>query len=153
MSSIQDSEYANELIGDARRIETIKRQVQEERELAIVKFQKESFPADPVLLYVLIVTHVSGEAVIFYAIPDDDMLNPELAQKLVYMDLIQEDALVPTAFINCSIAIQKKVFGSIEDIRNTSLMVYDQEMNAVRASKVLLGLPGMAKKPQQETTL
>ena len=150
MSSMQDSEYANELVGTIRSAETIKRQVQEQRALDIAKFQKDSFPTDPVLLYVLIVTDVSGGVMVHYAVPDEDMLNPELSQKPVYLDLIQGDALVPTAFVNCSVAIQKKVYGSIDDIRDTSLMVYDKEMDANRASKVLLGLPGMAKNSQEK---
>ena len=146
MSSMQDSPYANESIGAVVTGAELKRKVEEERITKIADFQKASFPIDPVLLYELQVTSVDGRCDVYYAVPKEDMLNPEKAQELVWFDIIQGDGLAVMSFVNCSITFRKVVFCNIDEIRPTTLMVFDQDMTAYRASKVLRGLPGIANK-------
>ena len=128
----------------------MKRRVEEERVKSVAEFQKSSFPIDPVLLYEFQITSVDGRCDVYYVIPKDDILNPEKAQEFVWFDVIQGDGLTEMTFVNVSMTIRKVVFSNIEEIRSTMLMVFDQEMNAYRASKVLLGLPGIAKKSQSK---
>lgn len=118
-------------------------QIRIEYEQKVAKWQRESFPQDPVLLHELQVTKVDGTLHVIYALPNDDLLNPATSQKPVYFDCIQGDAVVEKAFLGCTVIITKVVFCSIDDIRASTLMVHDRDMNAVRASKVLLGLPGV----------
>ena len=117
--------------------------LQAERDANVLKWQKESFPVDPVLLYEVKMVDVSGAVTIFYALPNEDLLNPSVSPKLIFFDIIELDAVKEVSFINCSLIIKKVVFGTVDSIRDTSLMVYDYEMGALRPSKVLLGQPGI----------
>jgi len=146
MSNVtREEEYANRLVGGIDSAK-LKQQVQEERDKVVAEFQKASFPIDPVLLYELQITSVDGRVDVYYAITQDNLLNPERSQELLFFDVIQGDGITEMAFINVSITLRKIVFCNIEEIRSTTLYVYDQEMAAFRASKVLRGLPGISKK-------
>lgn len=130
-----------------------------QREAELRKWQRDTFPQDPVLLYQLMVIDRSQLLVVdksgdcgssmsyYYAIPKDDMPNPDTATTLVFFDVIEQDSIVERAFVGCSIFITKVVFSTIEELlaAPNAPAVFDSERQAYRASKVMLGLLGIIK--------
>jgi hypothetical protein len=113
----------------------------------IKQWQRDTFPQDPVLLYQLRVVDKSGEVNYYYAIPKEDMLNPDFSFSIIFFDIIEQDRVVERAFVGYSIMITKVVFNTVEDLfaSPNAPAVFDMEHNAPRASKVLLGLLGGLK--------
>lgn len=128
-------------------MENIQDNVEQLEKEAKEKFQRESFPSDPVMLLKIHAKDVDGEEHDYFAIPKD-YENPSNARELVYFDVIRGDSIFEMAFIGCSVTFTKCVFGSFNDIRNiTSLTVIDNlpefMTRVVRTSKVLRGIPGI----------
>jgi len=127
----------------------IEEEAAKQRKVEVRQWQKDTFPQDPVLLYQLQVIDKSSENNVsyYYAIPKDEMANPDTSSTLVFFDIIKQDGVVEQAFVGCSVVITKVVFSSIDELlmAPNAPVVFDGERNAARASKVLLGLLGIIR--------
>jgi len=125
--------------------------VEQQLKLDIKQWQKESFPQDPVLLYQLRVVDKSSNfdnnTSYYYAIPNEDIANPDVSSVLVFFDIIEQDTVVERAFVGCSVFITKVVFSSVDEllVAPNAPVVYDSGFNAARGSKVLLSLMGILR--------
>lgn len=122
-------------------------QVQQERAAQIAKWQNESFPQDPVMLLGIDML-VGGEnpPPRMFALPITPLPNLNTVVDAVFFQVIEGDTLVELTFAGIPIVIRKVVFSSFAEIQHApSLTVFEEEQYAVRASKILLGLPGIKK--------
>jgi len=126
-------------------------EVAKNRDLETRQWQKDTFPQDPVLLYQLLVidksSNFENNTAYYYAIPTDDISNPDASSTLVFFDIIEQDKVVEKAFVGCTVIITKVAFSTIEELlaAPNAPVVFDGEYNAARASKVLLGLLGIIR--------
>ena len=111
----------------------------------IQRWQKDSFPQDPVLLYRIELRSLDGVSHgPLFALPKQDLPNLDNTVDAVFFDVIQNDIIQEMAFFGMSVWITKVVMCSFEDVRNyPALTVVDPERRAVRASKVFRGLTGI----------
>ena len=112
-----------------------------------LRWQRESFPQDPVLLYRIDLWTRSGEQLVpLFALPKTELPNMDAVQTSVFFDVVQGDQLVEMAFFGMSVRISKVVFCTFAEVRMyPALTVVDEDRRAVRASKIFLGLTGIGR--------
>ena len=116
---------------------------QQIRQEEVAKFQSDSFPSDPILLLKLTV-YAGHETIVRYALPKDVLVNPDNVMDMVFFDVIEGDKIVEKGWSACPIEMEKVVFSRFKEVENEpTLTIFDHDLNALRASRVLKSLPGI----------
>jgi hypothetical protein len=120
---------------------------QEDERRRVAQWQNDSFPQDPIMLFGIdLIIDTDKPPRRLFALPISPLPNLDTATEAVFFSVIEGDSLVELTFAGMPIIIRKLTFTSFASVENhVALTVYDEEQRAARASKILMGLPGIKK--------